>query len=182
MTHDRRSLLIAVPLLLAAAACGASGTGPVDADAGATALSSVLPRGGATDVELDAPVEVRFDHPMMPGMEAYALLHREGLTGPIVDGEWRFSEDRTALTFHPTHPLEPQTGYTIHLGGGMMDADGRPVEWETHGPGMGGSWATEGMMGPGMGMGGAVGARHMGAGWSHANGSYGMAFGFTTGA
>jgi hypothetical protein len=43
---------------------------------------------------------------------------------------------------------------------------------EQYGMGMGGQWATGGMMGGQTGM--------MGTGWHNSNGSYGMVFGFTT--
>ena len=175
-------LLAAAPLLLGTAACSEDGTTPnVD---GETLFLSVVPEGGATDVDPDEPIEVRFDHPMMAGMEDYVLLHLGDVTGPAVAGAWNLSGDRSALTFTPDSRLQPGTRYTIHLGGGMTDADGHPVDWGTHAPHMGGQWATETMMGsgmgPGMGMGGAVGAGHMGSGWTHANGSYGMTFTFTT--
>ncbi|MGD2067172.1 MAG: Ig-like domain-containing protein [Gemmatimonadota bacterium] len=150
-----------------------------------TALLSIVPTGGATDVDPPATVVVGFDHPMMPGMEAYALLHRGDVTGPEVPGAWRLSDDLRTLTFTPASLLQPGTTYTIHLGGGMMDADGRHVDFDAHGDRMGGVWASpammgRGMMGSGM-MGGAVGDRHMGPGWQHpTNGSYGMVFTFTT--
>ena len=132
----------------------------------------------------NGPIEVRFDHPMISGTEGYALLHLGDVTGPAVAGTWGLSPGRTALTFTPDSPLQRGTRYTNHLGGGMIDEGGRPIDWETHAPHMGGQWATETMlgsgMGPGMGMGGAVGAGHMGTGWTHANGSYGMTFTFTT--
>jgi hypothetical protein len=93
------------------------------------------------------------------------------------------SQDRKRLTFTPAAPLAPMTGYTVHLGGGMMDAGGTHADFGTHGSHMGGSWATSGMMGGGM-MGGSMGDQgyHMGQGWQHpTNGSYGMVFTFTTG-
>jgi hypothetical protein len=59
----------------------------------------------------------------------------------------------------------------------MVDADGHHVDMDEHGPGFGGHWIQGGMMGPGhAGMGWGA----MGGGWHHANGSYGMAFAFTT--
>ncbi|NIU33906.1 MAG: Ig-like domain-containing protein [Gemmatimonadetes bacterium] len=175
-------LLAAVPLLAGAAACSEDGTTPKVEEE--TLFLSVAPAGGATDVDPNGLVEVRFDHPMMSGMEAFAVLHLVDVTGPAVDGTWSFSPDRTVLAFAPDVPLEPSTGYTIHLGGGMMDDEGRAVDWETHGPGMGGEWATDTMMssgtGRGMGMGGALGTDHMSAGWQHENGSFGMVFSFDT--
>ena len=66
----------------------------------------------------------------------------------------------------------PDTHYTMHVGGGMTDQAGHGIDIDTHGPDMGGDWATDDMM-----MGGHP---HMGDGWQHSNGSSGMVFGFTT--
>jgi len=184
MKTTRWHYLTAAALLsVGAVACSDGPTGP-DPDDGARFLS-VVPTGGATEVDPHGDVVIRFDHPMMPGMEAYAMLHRGEVTGPEVEGGWSFSNDHTVLTFRPHAPLEPGTLHTIHLGGGMTDAGGHPVDWSTHGPGMGGAWAGETMMGSTTGphggmMGGAVGTGHMGPGWQHPNGSYGMVFSFTT--
>lgn len=182
---SRPGVALATGLALALGACsgGDSPAGP-GAD-GTTALLSIVPTGGATDVDPSAPVVVEFDHPMMPGMEAYALLHRGDVTGPEVAGAWRLGDDLRALTFTPSVPLEPGTTYTVHLGGALRDAGGRHVDIGAHGGHMGGVWATGRMMGGGMmgggTMGGAVGDRHMGPGWQHpGNGSYGMVFTFTT--
>jgi hypothetical protein len=85
------------------------------------------------------------------------------------------------MTFTPEQPLAPATDYTIHLGGGMMDAEGNPVDMGTHGEMMGGMWAGESMMMGGGMMGGGT-HEHMGEGWENPeNGSYGMIFTFTTG-
>lgn len=182
MSRNRWRSLIAVPLVLSVVACSHDGTTPEVLEV--TLLLSVVPAGGASDVDPDGPIEVRFEHPMMSGMESYALLHLGDVTGSAVEGAWSFSPDRTVLAFAPGSPLRPSTRYTIHLGGGMIDGEGHPVDWQTHGPGMGGEWATDAMMGsgmgPGMGMDGPAGAGHMGSGWEHANGSYGMVFSFTT--
>lgn len=71
-----------------------------------------------------------------------------------------------------------------------MDGWGHPVDFAANGHRMGGEWATGDMMhqgwsgGPGMGgpgMGGGPPYQgHMGPGWQHANGSYGMVFAFLT--
>jgi hypothetical protein len=62
-----------------------------------------------------------------------------------------------------------------HLGGGMMTQAGQPVDYGQ--PMMAGQWITGGMMG-GSHAGGSWGM--MGPNWHNANGSYGMAFSFTT--
>lgn len=182
MSRNHWMLLAAVPLLVGASACSDDGTTPEVEEE--TRLLSVVPEGGATDVDPNGPIEVRFGHPMMSGMEDYALLHLGDVTGPEVVGTWSLSPDGTLLTFTAESPLQPATRYTIHLGGGMMDEGGRPIDWQIHGSHMGGEWANDAMMGSGMGggmgMGGAVGAGHMGSGWEHPNGSYGMIFAFTT--
>lgn len=176
-------------LVLAAGACADDG-GPIAPGRDpAPLLLSVDPEGGATDIPVDQPITIEFDHPMASGMEAFADVHEGDLAGPPVDGTWSWSADRTRLTFTPSVPFQPSTVYVIHLGGGMMDADGTPVDFEDHGEHMGGEWATSDMMsqgwsgGPGMGNGmhdGEPYQSHVGEGWRHANGSYGMVFAFRT--
>lgn len=171
-----KALLVVGGAGLVAGACSESES-PLDPRVEPTALLSVVPQGGSTGVDRFGPVVVEFDHAMMVGMQEYAALHEGNVTGPEVAGTWTLSADRSLLTFTPAAPLAPSTQYTIHLGGGMMDADGDHIDFGTHGSRMGGAWATQGMMGGGM-MGGA----HMGDGWQHpTNGSYGMVFSFTTG-
>lgn len=136
-----------------------------------TLLQAVAPAGGATAVDVGSTVTVTFSHPMMQGAEMLAVLHEGPVTGPRVGGRWSWSPERTRLTFTPARPLKPATQYTLHLGGRMADAAGQGVEMQQHGAHMGGQWATRGMMG---------GATHMGSGWQHANGSFGMVFSFTT--
>lgn len=184
------SLVVATTLFLAAA-CADDG-GPADPSPGLPALLlSVEPPGGATDVPTDRPVTIAFDYAMAAGMEAYADVHEGDLAGPPVGGTWSWSADRTRLRFTPAAPFHPGTTYVIHLGGGMMDVHGMPVDFEEHGAThLGGEWATEEMMhqgwsgGPGMGGPGMHDGQpyggHMGDGWRHANGSYGMVFAFRT--
>lgn len=180
-----KALLVVGGVGLVAGACSESST-PLDPQVEPTALLSVVPQGGSTDVDRFAPVVVEFDHAMMAGMQEHAVLHEGDVTGPDVAGTWTLSTDRSTLTFTPAAPLAPSTLYTIHLGGGMTDANGDHIDFGTHGDHMGGAWATQGMMGGGMMgggmMGGAMGEAHMGDGWQHpTNGSYGMVFSFTTG-
>lgn len=169
------------PLLVLGLACSDSGSselaGPVLSEE--TVLLSVTPVGGSTDVDPNQPVVIQFSYAMAAGMEAYAALHEGDLNGPAVEGEWTWSDDRTRLTFTPAAALKPATAYVIHLGGGMRDSEGDLVDFERHGPGMGGEWATQEIMD---GSGGMTpgGFSHMGDGWQHPNGSYGMIFTFTT--
>jgi hypothetical protein len=146
-----------------------------------TALQSVTPAGGTVNVMLDAPVEVVFDAPMHHDAMHYAAVHEGGVTGPEVDGTWVMHDHGTTMRFTPDAGWHAGTEYTIHLGGGMMDASGEHVDLATHGSHMGGMWATESMMG-GSGMGGMHGDHdHMGVGWADPdNGSYGMLFTFMT--
>lgn len=185
-----RALLAAALTLPAAAAC-ADDAGPAAPEIPPVALVTVSPTGGAEDVDVLTEVVVTFDGPLMDGMADYAALHLGDVTGPEVPGGWSLSPDGTVLTFTPADALLPDTRYTVHLGGGMMDAQGHYADLQAHGSQMGGAWATSGMMGGGgmggggmgSGMGGAMGDEHMGTGWQHPdNGSYGMVFTFTTGA
>ena len=147
------AMALATVLLLGVTACSDDPvvvTDPgVGADIGvdATALLSVSPQGGSTNVAPGSPISVEFSGPMQDGMQNYVAMHEGDITGPEVDGTWTWNADHTRLGFSPMQPLMPETPYTMHVGGGMMDQAGHATDFETHGPGMGGDWATDGMMG-----------------------------------
>lgn len=162
----RRSIIAGLAFL--GTGCGSD---MMDADA-ATQLLSVSPQGGATAVATTTDIVLTFSGSMTAGMEQYLALHKGGLTGPTIQISCAWSNSHTTLTCHPGSPLELATRHTIHMGGGMMDASGQRIGMERHGMSMGGQWVTSDMMGGQTGM--------MGEGWRHANGSYGMAFEFTT--
>jgi Big-like domain-containing protein len=159
-------------LALGVVACSKSPTSP----ASRTVVASVVPAGGSVAVPTGSPVMVTFSNPMQMGMQTYAALHMGSVSGPVVAGTWMWSGDRTRLTFTPTMPLQPHTAYTLHMGGGMLDAGGAPVDYQPCVDRMGGAWATPTMMGGGM-MGDSG---MMGPGWRGPNGMYGMTFPFTT--
>jgi hypothetical protein len=162
-------IVVGAALLLAA--CGESTTAPI----GDTALLSVVPIGGATDVDTNAPITMEFEHAMHRDM--YAALHEGGdVSGALVDGDWAWSADKTQLTFTHAMPLNSMAEYTIHIGGGMMDADGQVIDLGQHGHDMGGEWVTQQMMDQRMMGGGGM----MGFGWAHGDGTFGMVFTFTT--
>lgn len=144
-----------------------------------TALMSVAPEGGASNVAPDEEVVVRFDRAMHDHAADYADVHEGNVNGPAVSGSWTMEEDGTVLRFTPAGPWDMGTEYTLHLGGGIMDADRNHVDFEAHGEGMGGKWADSLMMGDGM-QGDGMGGGHLGEGWQHEDGSYGMVFSFTT--
>ena len=175
---SRALLAVGAMALVGSAACSDD---PV-ASAEQVVLLSLAPAGGSVGVDVGASIVVTFDHALMPAMVEYAALHEGGVGGPEVEGTWSLTGEGTVLTFTSAEALKPATSYTIHLGGGMEGDHGEPMDFETHGSAhMGGEWATGGMMSGGMtGMGGSH--PHMGDGWSHANGSYGMIFTFTTAA
>lgn len=181
MNHRSLAVGLAAALIAGTAACSEDGQ-PIAPELEPPVLLSVVPQGGATGVDPTTDVVLRFDHPLMSGMEAYIDLHEGSVTGPEVPGIWAMGDDGESLHFSPDAALKPLTDYTVHLGGGMMGTGGQHVNYQSHGPGMGGSWATGGMMQGGMG--GSMGDpdSHMGQGWQHPdNGSYGMLFTFTTG-
>lgn len=165
-------------MLAGTLACSGATTGLTSV---ATSLVSVVPAGGAGSVSTSAPIVMTFSHAMASGMDMYVSLHEGDVTGPAVAGVMMWSGDRMTLTFTPTNPLKPATAYTIHLGGGMTDADGNPIDMTAHGM-MGGEWASGSMMAGGgmMGGGGPMSGQEMGPGWIGSNGMYGMVFHFTT--
>lgn len=167
---------------LAAAGCGGDhgmmgpgdgGDMPMDAPV----LESVHPEGGALGVPVATGIELRWGAAMGDGMEQFVDLHAGGLSGPVVPMRYAWSEDRTTLVCTPSSPLQPGTQYVVHVGGGMVEADGELIDMDEHGPAFGGQWIQGGMMGAahaGMPWG------MMGGGWQHGSGVYGMAFTFTT--
>lgn len=157
---------------LTATACH-DALGPV----GDTTVLSVVPAGGATNVDPNGPIVVEFSQVMRMGTDQYAALHEGDVTGPVIPGTWAWSDGYSRLTFTPAAPLKPATQYTIHLGGGMLDANGSMLNYDHCTSQHGGQWATQSMMGGSM-MGGTTGM--MGTGWRHANGTYGMVFPFAT--
>jgi hypothetical protein len=164
-------------LALVGVACGGNGGGGMMAGPSAAAVfMSVSPSGNAVDVSISTGIFVRFSQRMGAGTEQFIDLHEGDTSGPIVPMTCAWSGDRATVTCQPRQPLEHQTRYTTHLGGGMMDADDHPVNMD---PGLqvGGQWLMPNMMGgrhDGMPMG------MMGSGWHGLNGSYGMFFPFTT--
>lgn len=175
--------LAATVLLVGAAGCSHHADVGTDPGGGDTALLSVSPQGGSTDVDPGSAISIEFSGSMQDGMEMYVAVHVGDLTGPEVDGTWTWNGEHTHLGFSPTQPLMPETVYSLHVGGGMMDQAGHGIDVDTHGPHMGGDWATDDMMGGGSHMGGSSHTghgSHMGEGWEHSNGSFGMVFSFTT--
>jgi hypothetical protein len=164
--------------VVAITACDSDTTAP---DGQLTTLLSVAPAGGTTNVDPNTTVTMEFGAAMH--QEMFVALHQEDMTGmygPLVDGPWSWSQDRMHLTFTPDAALTPDTRYTVHVGGGMMDAEGHVIDLGEHGPGMGGQWITQGMM---QGCAMQVCGGMMGQGWTHPdNGSFGMGFTFTTAA
>lgn len=144
----------------------------------ATELLSVSPQGGATGVTTMPDLVFTFNHPMASGMQQYLALHHGDLTGATTPMTCDWGDSLRTLTCRPNEPLAPGSDYTVHMGGGMMDADDHPVDMGRYGMTMGGSWATSTMMGSPLGMMGRQQSM-MGNGWRDAQGRYGMAFRFT---
>lgn len=178
-----RSHTMRVGMLIAAlasvAACGSDTTAPSPPAGATTELVSVSPHGGSTGVPANSPMTMTFSQPMMPGMEQYMDLHQGDVSGPLVPITCTWSADHLTVTCVPAQPLQPAAPYTFHVGAGMMDANGHGVDMGLHMTQNGGQWLMSG---------GMMGAMHagspmsgMGAGWTGANGSYGMVFPFTTG-
>ncbi len=177
---------LVVSVFITVGACSGSPTAddPTQSN-GPTSLISVEPAAGSLDVSVTVDIQVRFDHPIPQTMRNYIALHEGDCPGPVVAGMWSLAVDQMGLGFVPTVPLMPGTEYTVHVGGGMTDTAGMPLDLHRHGILLGGETVTESMVrGPdGMGMGMDMMGQpitHTGPGWAHSDGTYGLAFMFTT--
>ncbi len=165
---------------LVAGACGSSQPGQTTtnpAPGTAAALTTVSPAAGATSVALNSSIVLGFSGAMASGMEQFMDLHMGDLSGATVAMSCTWSAGRESVTCTPLSPLMPHTTYAIHVGGGMMGANGMMVDY-SRGLAIGGQWIMGGMM-PGS-HGGGMGWGMMGGDWRNPNGSYGMVFTFTT--
>lgn len=170
-----QNLLAVAALASALAACSENDTSSPDDE---TILEDVTPAAGTPNADPEGSITVRFSRPMGSGMEQYVDLHQGGIDGPVVPMSCEPSVDRTTLTCTPGERLQSAATYTIHIGAGMMDDNGRPVESEDRGMEMGGRPVTGEMMG---GMHGGQPTGMMGPGWEHpGDGHLGMAFTFET--
>lgn len=181
LTFKPRAVITAVILIeVFTIACGGRSalmSGPSGTARSGTMLLSVTPIGGAVGVPTGSSMALRLSAPMARGMEAFMDLHEGGLDGHVAPWRCNLSPDRTNLTCLPVSPLRSHASYTLHIGGGMMDTDGHFIDMDEYRGSMGGEWIQGGMMGPShdtnpWGM--------MAGGWQGMNGSYGMAFPFTT--
>jgi hypothetical protein len=140
-------------------------------------MMTVSPVGNSTQVPVTSPIAVGFTYSMAAGMEQYVDLHQGDLSGPTVPMTCTWAGNRATLTCQPVAPLAPQTLYTIHIGGGLMDSNGHAVDLDPYRSAVAGQWIMGGMMG---GMHAGMPMSALGAGWRGSNGSYGMAVVFTT--
>jgi hypothetical protein len=164
---------VVVAMSIAWTSCSDSSQGANDNEA---ALLSVSPRGNSTNVDPNARIRLEFQHEMQDGMEQLCVLYRGGLDGEEVPGNWEWSEEHHVLRFTPHHPLHHDAEYTLHVGGGMIDAHGHTMNFDEHGHDMGGHWIDDDMLSHHDDHG------HMHDGWQHHDGHYGMAFPFRTAA
>jgi ABC-type transport system substrate-binding protein len=128
-------------------------------------------------IPVGTSLEIDWGTAMGAGMEQYVDLHMGTLSGPVVPMSYAWSDDHSTLYCTASSPLQHATQYMIHVAGGMVDADGHPIDMDMHGPTFGGQWIQGGMMGGGHG---GMPWGMMGSHWHHSNGTYGMAFTFTT--
>jgi hypothetical protein len=158
--------------------------GPSQTPSGSPAFISVSPGGGAMGVPMGITPELHWGIGMSAGMEQFVDLHLGDVSGPVVPMSCAWSTDQTTLGCTPSSPLQGGTQYTMHVGGGMTGAHGQVIDMDQYGPGFGGQWVTSAGQPGGGHHGGAHHGGHpwggLGPGWQHANGSYGMAFTFTT--
>jgi Big-like domain-containing protein len=165
------SVLVAVAL---AVACerDTKSVGPISG----VHIVSLKPASGETGVNPAANVVITFSEPMQVGTESYLALLQGDVTGSAVTGTWQWSDYRTRLTFTPAKPFAAATRYVLHLGGQLRGAAGEPLAYEHCLTEHGAQWVPGGTT-----PGGLMGYRRLDLGWRHPNGSYGMAFSFSTG-
>lgn len=156
---------------------GPSNMGPGGMPVGSFGFMSVSPRGGTRGVPVGTALEFHWGVPMGFGMEQFIDLHMGDLAGSVTPMSCDWSADRTTLVCTPSSPLQPGTRYLVHVGGGMLDANGQLVDMVQYGPSYGGQWIQGGMMGVGHA---GEDWSTMGGGWRHSNGAFGMVFTFTT--
>lgn len=169
-----RSRMLALAAVGATMACGT----PSSPASGAGQLTGVAPSAEAVGVDVGSPVVLTFSAPMMTAMDSVVALHDGDLQGANVPGHFRWSATRDSLIFMPDSALMANHHYSVHVGGGMLDAMGDTVDLQFAHDSLGCSWATGSMMGSGGMMGGP--GTEMGPGWRDARGTYGMAWSFTT--
>jgi hypothetical protein len=170
-----KSAATAVSIIaLAALLTGCDGPLTTGAPTGVISVS-IVPDGGALNVDPTATVSATFGHSMPASMMEFMVIHEGGLFGPSVTGRWEWSADGLRCHFVPDQPLRSGQQYAIHLGGAMVDLHGHEMDFQHLERHMGGHWVTEDMMGSGSTHG--QGAGH---GWRHHSGSFGMQFLFTT--
>lgn len=182
MKRMNAAIVLAGGLAFPVVGCGSGNDASMMGPSGApsptgASLVSVAPQGGATGVAGSTSMVFRFGAAMGTGMEQFVDLHMSNLAGPTMPMNCLWSGDRTTLTCTPQGPLSPRSTYVMHLGGGMATQAGRAIDCAQYGLTMGGQWVMGGMMG-GSHAGGSW--MMMGPNWHNANGSYGMAFTFTT--
>lgn len=178
---NARTTVVLLLAPLALSGCNGA-TAPPRTPLADVAVSSVLPRGGATGVDPAASITIGFNHSMMPGMELLVVLHEGTVTGPAVAGTATWSTDRTLLTFTPSRALKSGTTYILHLSPNLKASSGQTINFASCAQLVGGQAVPGGMMYGGM-MGGNGGQGMMsGPGWQPGNGmwGYGMILTFTT--
>jgi len=168
---------IVTPALVGALAIAACGWRSPTVPTGPPVLLSVAPAGGAFGLPVVTAITLRWNVPMAAGQEHFVDLHVGGLGGPLVPLVCLWSANRTLLTCRPTATLQAGTPYTVHVGGGMVDEKGQPIDMERYGMGFGGRWVVGGMT-TGLHAGSPWGLT--GEGGRRASESIGMAFNFTT--
>src|SRR5262249_45945159 len=107
---------------------GMIGPSGVMGGSGMTTMLSISPMGNSTDVPMSASIIMRFSRAMGSGMERYVSLYEGDISGPAQGMSCSWSGDRTTLVCTPNATLKPHTRHTIHVGGGMTDADGRILD------------------------------------------------------
>ncbi len=105
-------------------------------------------------------------------MANLVTLHEETPNGHVVAGAWEWSTDHRTLRFAAQNRLQEQLRYHLHLGGGIADVDGHPLNFEHTLEFHHAAWCDD------------TGSMHQFMNtnqWRHQNGMFGVFLEFTTG-
>lgn len=91
-------------------------------------VASTVPKAGATNARVVAPIVVRFSKAIAPGSFGAAGVTLAKSSGGAVDGSLSLNLANTIATYLPINPLEPSTAYTVTVADTIRDRQNLPIE------------------------------------------------------